>query len=40
MKTAIRDNDPVFVMENTILYGEKVGGAGGGIPRSPGTWPT
>ena len=22
MKTAIRDNDPVFVMENTILYGE------------------
>ncbi len=23
MKTAIRDNDPVFVMENTKLYGEK-----------------
>jgi pyruvate dehydrogenase E1 component beta subunit len=23
MKTAIRDNDPVFVMENTLLYGEK-----------------
>ena len=23
MKAAIRDNDPVFVMENTILYGEK-----------------
>jgi len=23
MKTAIRDNDPVFVMENTRLYGEK-----------------
>jgi pyruvate dehydrogenase E1 component beta subunit len=22
MKTAIRDNDPVFVMENTLLYGE------------------
>ena len=22
MKTAIRDNDPVFVMENTILYGQ------------------
>jgi pyruvate dehydrogenase E1 component beta subunit len=23
MKTAIRDNDPVMVMENTLLYGEK-----------------
>ena len=23
MKAAIRDNDPVFVMENTLLYGEK-----------------
>lgn len=23
MKTAIRDNDPVYVMENTLLYGEK-----------------
>jgi pyruvate dehydrogenase E1 component beta subunit len=23
MKTAIRDNDPVLVMENTLLYGEK-----------------
>ena len=23
MKSAIRDNDPVFVMENTLLYGEK-----------------
>lgn len=23
MKTAIRDNDPVFVMENTILYNDK-----------------
>lgn len=23
MKAAIRDNDPVFVMENTVLYGEK-----------------
>ena len=23
MKTAIRDNDPVFVMENTVLYGQK-----------------
>jgi len=23
MKTAIRDNDPVYVMENTILYGQK-----------------
>ena len=23
MKTAIRDNDPVMFMENTILYGEK-----------------
>ena len=23
MKTAIRDNDPVYVMENTTLYGEK-----------------
>ncbi len=23
MKTAIRDNDPVIVMENTLLYGEK-----------------
>ncbi|MGK0456718.1 MAG: pyruvate dehydrogenase E1 component beta subunit [Zhongshania aliphaticivorans] len=23
MKTAIRDNDPVFFMENTLLYGEK-----------------
>lgn len=23
LKTAIRDNDPVFVMENTLLYGEK-----------------
>ncbi len=23
MKTAIRDNDPVFVMENTLLYGEE-----------------
>ncbi|MEO0794504.1 MAG: alpha-ketoacid dehydrogenase subunit beta [Verrucomicrobiota bacterium] len=23
MKTAIRDNDPVFVMENTLLYGQK-----------------
>jgi len=23
MKAAIRDNDPVFVMENTMLYGEK-----------------
>jgi len=23
MKTAIRDNDPVFVMENTILYGQQ-----------------
>jgi len=23
MKTAIRDNDPVYVMENTILYNEK-----------------
>lgn len=23
MKTAIRDNDPVFVMENTILYGQE-----------------
>jgi len=23
MKTAIRDNDPVFVMENTILYNQK-----------------
>ncbi|MEM1223201.1 MAG: alpha-ketoacid dehydrogenase subunit beta [Verrucomicrobiota bacterium] len=23
MKASIRDNDPVFVMENTILYGEK-----------------
>jgi len=22
MKSAIRDNDPVFVMENTLLYGE------------------
>lgn len=22
MKTAIRDNDPVFVMENTVLYGQ------------------
>ncbi|HWH69933.1 MAG TPA: alpha-ketoacid dehydrogenase subunit beta, partial [Candidatus Sulfotelmatobacter sp.] len=22
LKTAIRDNDPVFVMENTLLYGE------------------
>ena len=23
LKTAIRDNDPVFVMENTLLYGEE-----------------
>jgi pyruvate dehydrogenase E1 component beta subunit len=23
MKTAVRDNDPVFVMENTLLYGQK-----------------
>lgn len=23
MKTAIRDNDPVYVMENTLLYGQK-----------------
>lgn len=23
MKTAIRDNDPVFVLESTVLYGEK-----------------
>ena len=23
MKSAIRDNDPVYVMENTLLYGEK-----------------
>ncbi len=23
MKTAIRDNDPVYVMENTLLYGEQ-----------------
>ncbi|MGE9295166.1 MAG: alpha-ketoacid dehydrogenase subunit beta [Puniceicoccales bacterium] len=23
MKTAIRDNDPVFVMESTVLYGQK-----------------
>jgi pyruvate dehydrogenase E1 component beta subunit len=23
LKTAIRDNDPVYVMENTLLYGEK-----------------
>jgi pyruvate dehydrogenase E1 component beta subunit len=23
MKSAIRDNDPVYVMENTVLYGEK-----------------
>jgi len=23
MKTAIRDNDPVYVMENTLLYGNK-----------------
>lgn len=23
LKTAIRDNDPVFVMENTLLYGEQ-----------------
>ena len=23
MKTAIRDNDPVMFMENTLLYGEK-----------------
>lgn len=23
MKTAIRDNDPVFVMENTLLYGQE-----------------
>jgi len=23
MKTAIRDNDPVMVLENTLLYGEK-----------------
>lgn len=23
MKSAIRDNDPVFVMENTLLYGDK-----------------
>ena len=23
MKTAIRDNDPVYVMENTLLYGEE-----------------
>jgi pyruvate dehydrogenase E1 component beta subunit len=23
MKTAVRDNDPVLVMENTLLYGEK-----------------
>lgn len=23
IKTAIRDNDPVYVMENTLLYGEK-----------------
>ncbi len=23
MKSAIRDNDPVFVMENTLLYGQK-----------------
>lgn len=23
LKTAIRDNDPVFVMENTVLYGQK-----------------
>ena len=23
MKTAVRDNDPVMVMENTLLYGEK-----------------
>jgi pyruvate dehydrogenase E1 component beta subunit len=23
MKTAIRDNDPVMVMENTLLYGER-----------------
>ncbi len=23
MKAAVRDNDPVFVMENTLLYGEK-----------------
>ena len=24
MKSAIRDNDPVYVMENTLLYGEKL----------------
>ena len=23
MKTAIRDNDPVYIMENTLLYGTK-----------------
>ena len=31
MKTAIRDNDPVMFMENTLLYGEQVGSAGRGI---------
>jgi pyruvate dehydrogenase E1 component beta subunit len=29
MKAAIRDNDPVCVMENTLLYGESLGSARG-----------
>jgi pyruvate dehydrogenase E1 component beta subunit len=40
MKTAIRDNDPVMFMENTLLYGREVGSSRRGIPDPARARPT